>query len=66
MFGRLCALKFSTFSKQLFAFVFACTVKVRLSSTLGEWGVPTDRFCCYRERWPTIRNFNVGSDEKLK
>jgi hypothetical protein len=22
------------------------TVKVRLSSTLGEWGVPIDRFCC--------------------
>jgi hypothetical protein len=28
----------------------ASTVKVRLSGTLGEWGVPIDRFCRQRER----------------
>jgi hypothetical protein len=39
------------------------TVNFLLSGTLGEWGVPIDRFSRWRERWPTIRNFDVGYDE---
>jgi len=41
-------------------------LKVCLSGTTGEQGVPTDRLCCYIKHKLNKSNFNAGYKEKQK